>query len=107
MQIDKFSRALDWLHARLPRFCRRVLATGGVMIGLGVLHLVASAVSATYQTRVFAQYADAQLQQSVLALPAGQLAMNLGVLLITAWIVLFLVRLALALRARFGRRVGA
>lgn len=107
MQIDKFSRVLDWLHARLPKFCQRVLAGGGVMISMGVLHLVASSVNAAYRDRVFAQYADAQLQQSVLALPAGQLVMNLGVLLVTAWVALFLLRLVLALRARFGRRVSA
>lgn len=107
MQIDKFSRALDWLHSRLPTLCRRVFGTGAVMIGLGIAHLVASSINAAYQDRVFAQYADAQLQQSVLALPAGQLAMNLGVLLITAWMALLLLRLVLALRARLGRRVSA
>lgn len=107
MQIDKFSRALDWLHARLPRVCRRVFAASAVMLGLGVAHLVAAATSTAYRNRVFAQYAEAELQRSVLALPLGQLVANVGVLLLSLWVGLFLLWLVLALRARLCRRVGA
>ena len=106
MQIEKISASLDWLHVRLPRVCRWVFAGWALMVGLGVAHLVATSTNAAYRSRVYAQYAEAELQRSVLALPLGQLVTNLGVLLLTAWVGLFLLRVVLALRARLWRRVS-
>jgi len=106
MKTGKISVGLDWLHARLPRFCRRVFVACALSLGLGVLHLVATATSMAYRDRVFAQYAEAELQRSVLALPLGQLVANVGVLLLTLWVGLFLLRVVLALRARLWRRVS-
>jgi hypothetical protein len=81
MKAEQISVGLDWLHARLPRFCRRVFVACALSVGLGVLHLVATAYSMAYRDRVFAQYAEAELQRSVLALPLGQLVANVGILL--------------------------
>jgi hypothetical protein len=104
MKMAQISMVFDWLHARLPTFSRRLFITAAVFLGAGIGHFILSIMNASYRARVLAQYADADLQQSIMALPIGQLAGVMGSLLFALWCVLFLLRLVLLARAKLWRR---
>lgn len=107
MQIDKFSRGLDWLHARLPKFSRRLFIAATVLVVLAVMHTFAAAMIESYTLHVLAQYDHAAAEQSVLALPIGHFVGILAALSVWLLVPVFLLRVFLALRARLWRRVSA
>lgn len=107
MQIDKFSRGLDWLHARLPKFSRRLFIAATALVALAVMHTVAAATIESYTLYVLAQYDRAAAEQSVLALPAGHLVGMLAALSVWLLVPVFLLRALLGLRARLWRKVRA
>jgi hypothetical protein len=104
MKMAQISMVFDWLHARLPTFCRRLFIAASVTLGVGTGHFILTVLNASYRARVLAQYADADLQQSIMALPLGQLAGVIGSLLFVFWCVLFLLRVVLLARAKLWRR---
>jgi hypothetical protein len=104
MKMAQISTFFDWLHARLPTFCRRLFIAAAMMLGVGMGHFILIVMNASYRARVFAQYDAADLQQSILPLPIGQIFGVIGSLLFVFWCVLFLLRVVLSLRAKLWRR---
>lgn len=107
MQIDKFSRGLDWLHGKLPKFSRRVFIAACVLVALAVMHTVAAATIESYTLHVLAQYDRAVAEQSVLALPIGHFVGMIAAASVWLCVPVFLLRALLGLRARLWRKVRA
>lgn len=105
MQIEKISRSLDWLHARLPKFSRRLFISACVLVALAVMHTVAAAMIESYTLHVLAQYDRAAAEQSVLALPLGHFVGMLAAVSVWLCVPVFLLRALLGLRARLWRKV--
>lgn len=105
MQIDKFSRGLDWLHGKLPKFSRRLFIAACVLVALAVMHTFAAATIEGYTLHVLAQYDRAAAEQSVLALPFGHFVGMLAAVAVWLCVPVFLLRALLALRARLWRKV--
>jgi hypothetical protein len=90
---------LDAAAVRLP-IIQRWVGWGGVLLGpvLGMLHLVCAVRFAGYGQRVLAQYDAVQRGGDLLAAPAAQYFILLGFTLCLLWIVLVVMRVALAAR---------
>ncbi|NIM32075.1 MAG: hypothetical protein GTN60_12255 [Pseudomonas stutzeri] len=106
MKIDQITIGLDWLHARLPAFTRRMFLVAATLLSIGLAHVVASTLIDGYRDVVLAGYARAEAERSILALPLGHLLGSLGVLLFWLWVATILPRAFLSLRARLWRRAG-
>ncbi|ENP1304344.1 hypothetical protein ACC637_002097 [Pseudomonas aeruginosa] len=106
MKIDQITIGLDWLHARLPAFTRRMFLVAATLLSLGLAHVVASTLIDGYRDVVLAGYARAEAERSILALPLGHLLGSLGVLVFWLWVATILLRAFLSLRARLWRRAG-
>jgi|GEM_PF-1920251 hypothetical protein len=106
MKIDHINVGLDWLHARLPAFTRRMFLVAATLLAIGFAHIVASTLIDGYRDVVLAGYARAEAERSILALPIGHLLGSLGVLVFWVWVASFLTRAFLGLRARLWHRVG-
>lgn len=106
MKIDQITIGLDWLHARLPAFTRRMFLVAATLLSIGLAHVVASTLIDGYRDVVLAGYARAEAERSILALPLGHLLGSLGVLLFWLWVATILPRAFLSLRARPWRRAG-
>ncbi len=59
-----------------------------------------------YTARVLEQYARAEAERSILALPLGHILGSVGVIMLWLWVPMILTRLFLGLRARLWRRAG-
>lgn len=106
MKIDQITIGLDWLHARLPTFTRRMFLVAATLLSIGLAHVVASTLIDGYRNVVLAGYARAEAERSILALPLGHLLGSLGVLVFWLWVATILPRAFLSLRARLWRRAG-
>lgn len=106
MKIDQITIGLDWLHARLPAFTRRMFLVAATLLSIGLAHVVASTLIDGYRDVVLAGYARAEAERSILALPLGHLLGSLGVLVFWLWVATILPRAFLSLRARLWRRAG-
>lgn len=95
----KLRTVLDAAAVRLP-IVQRWVGWGGVLLGpvLGLLHIVCTAMVAGYGQRVLAQYQAVQRSGDLLAAPAAQYLILLGLTLCLLWIVLVVMRVALAAR---------
>jgi len=106
MKIDQITIGLDWLHARLPAFTRRMFLVAATLLSIGLAHVAASTLIDGYRDVVLAGYARAEAERSILALPLGHLLGSLGVLVFWLWVATILPRAFLSLRARLWRRAG-
>ena len=103
---DQIAIGLDWLHARLPAFMRRMFLVAATLLSIGVAHVVASTLIDGYRDVVLSGYARAEAERSILALPLGHLLGSLGVLVFWLWVATILPRAFLSLRAHLWRRAG-
>ena len=106
MTIDQITVGLDWLHARLPAFTRRMFLVATTLLAVGFVHVVASTLIDGYRDVVLAGYARAEAERSILALPLGHLLGSPGVLVLWLRIATILTRDLLSLRARLWREMG-
>lgn len=106
MKIEKISTGLDWLHLRLPRAARWTFRAAAVLLAIGMIHIAAAALIDGYTTRVLEQYARAEAERSILALPLGHILGSVGVIMLWLWVPMIMTRLLLGLRARLWRRAG-
>ncbi|MFG4406962.1 hypothetical protein [Pseudomonas aeruginosa] len=106
MKIDRISIGLDWMHARLPRAARTTFRIAAVLLAIGAIHVFAASLIDAYTVRVLEQFARAEAERSMLALPLGHILGILGVLAFLFWVSMVLMRIFLGLRARLWRRVG-
>lgn len=106
MRIDRVSNGLDWVHARLPIASRWTFRTAAVLLAIGMIHIAAATMIDGYTARVLEQYARAEAERSILALPLGHILGSVGVIMLWLWVPMILTRLFLGLRARLWRRAG-
>jgi len=106
MKIEKMSHGLDWLHARLPRASLTTFRIAAVLLAIGAIHVFSASLIEAYTVRVLEQFARAEAEKSIIALPLGHLLGVFGVFAFLAWVPMVLMRIFLGLRARLWRRVG-
>lgn len=105
MDRQKIAGILDRLQARLPMLTRRI-GWGGVILGpaLGFLHIAAMLFVPSYGRRALGQYDNAVLTSNLLGGPLVHYLILLGFALCLGWLVLWGLRLALAIRSRLASR---
>lgn len=104
MKIDRISNGLDWMHARLPRASRSTFRIAAVLLAIGAIHVFSASLIDGYTVRVLEQFARAEAEKSILALPLGHLLGVFGVFAFLAWVPMVLMRIFLGLRARLWRK---
>ncbi len=75
------------------------------LLVIGTIHIFAASLIDAYSIRVLEQFARAEAERSMLALPLAHILGVSGVFAFLLWLPMILLRILLGLRARLWRRV--
>ncbi len=104
MKTEIISRRLDRLHTRMPKIARSLFIATAVVLCIAVVHITAAGFVDAYTARVLQQFARANSERSILALPLGHLVGLMGVMLMCVWLLISFLRAYLCVRAATWRR---